>query len=81
MKVHDYKEREDGGADIAVELESDEARTLIEVGLIKVLKDFTEEHEKHECLGVGKCKDQGCPAHYATVGDKDHWVNRMDEDE
>jgi len=34
-----------------------------------------------KCLGDGKCQDQGCPAHYATVGDKDHWINRMDEDE
>jgi hypothetical protein len=47
----------------------------------RTLKFFEVEHEKHECHGVGKCQDQGCPAHYATVGDKDHWINRMDEDE
>ena len=46
MKIHEYKEREDGGADLEVELDADEARTLIEVGLIKVLRDFVEEHEK-----------------------------------
>jgi hypothetical protein len=63
MKIHEYKEREDGGADLEVELEANEARTLIEIGLIKVLKDFAKEHE---CLGAGKCQDQGCPAHYAN---------------
>ena len=71
MKIHDYKERENGGADIVVELEPDEASILIEIGLIKVLKDFTEEHEKRFKYE----KTQG------VVGDKDHWINRMDEDE
>ena len=46
MKIHEYKEREDGGADLEVELEANEARTLIEIGLTKVLKDFAKEHEK-----------------------------------
>ena len=71
MKIHEYKEREDGGADLEVELDANEARTLIEVGLIKVLKDFTEEHEKQ----FEDEKTQG------IAGDKDHWINRMDEDE
>ena len=68
MKIHEYKERGNGGADIAVELEPDEARILIEVGLIKVLKDFTEEHEK-------QFEDEKTQS---VVGDKDHWIDRMD---
>ena len=46
MKIHEYKEREDGGADLEVELDAEERKTLIEVGLAKVLKDFAKEHEK-----------------------------------
>lgn len=46
MKIHEYKEREDGGADLEVELTPEEARILIEIGLTKALKDFVEEHEK-----------------------------------
>ena len=69
MKIHEYKERGNGGADMVVELEPNEARTLIEVGLIKALKDFTEEHEKQ--FGNEKTK--------SVVGDKDYWIDRMDE--
>jgi hypothetical protein len=65
MKIHEYKEREDGGTDLEIELEPDEARILIEVGLIKVLRDSAEEYEKTQ----------------SSVGDKDYWINRMDEDE
>ena len=46
MKIHRYKEHEDGGADLEVELDAEERKILIEVGLTKVLRDFVEEHEK-----------------------------------
>lgn len=46
MKIHEYKERDDGGADLQVELDAEESRLLIEIGLIKVLKDTAEQHEK-----------------------------------
>jgi hypothetical protein len=46
MKIHKYKELEDGGADLEVELTTEEARIVIEIGLTKVLRDFVEEHEK-----------------------------------
>ena len=46
MKIHEYKEREDGGADLEVELDAEERKILIEVGLIKVLKEFADEHGK-----------------------------------
>jgi hypothetical protein len=65
MKIHKYRELDDGGADLEVELDAEEARLLIEVGLIKVLRDSAEEYEKTQ----------------SSVGDKDHWINRMDEDE
>ncbi len=42
MKIHEYKEREDGGADLEVELDAEERKILIEVGLAKVLKDFAK---------------------------------------
>lgn len=71
MKILRYKEHEDGGADLEVELEANEARTLIEVGLAKVLKDFAEQHENQF---EDRVED-------AWRGDKDHWINRMDEDE
>ena len=45
MKIHKYKELEDGGADLEVELDAEERKILIEVGLAKVLKDFAKEHE------------------------------------
>ena len=45
MKIHRYKEHEDGGADLEVELDAEERKILIEVGLTKVLRDFVEEHE------------------------------------
>jgi hypothetical protein len=71
MKIHEYKELEDGGADLEVELTAEEARTLIEVGLAKVLKDFAEQHENQF---EDRVED-------VWKGDKDHWINRMDEDE
>ena len=46
MKIHEYKEREDGGADIEVELTPEESRILIRIGLIKMLKDIAKEYEK-----------------------------------
>lgn len=46
MKIHRYEEHEDGGADLEVELDAEERKILIEVGLTKVLRDFVEEHEK-----------------------------------
>ena len=45
MKIHEYKEREDGDADLEVELDVEERKILIEIGLTKVLRDFVEEHE------------------------------------
>ena len=32
----------------------------------QTVKFFVEKNEKYECSGVGKCQDQGCPAHYAS---------------
>jgi hypothetical protein len=33
----------------------------------RTVKFFVEKKNgEHECPGVGKCQDQGCPAHYAS---------------
>lgn len=40
MKIHDYTEREDGGADLEVELTAEETRLIIEAGFTKILEDM-----------------------------------------
>ena len=42
MKVIKYVENEDGTATMQVDLTNNEAKMLIEVGLLKVLVDYSE---------------------------------------
>lgn len=46
LKIHEYKELEDGGTDLETELTIEEACRLTKIALTKVLGDFVEEHEK-----------------------------------
>jgi hypothetical protein len=44
MKVIDSKENEDGSLTLNLDITEEEARCLIEVGVMTILKEYIEEH-------------------------------------
>ena len=46
MEIQTIEENEDGSATVVLDLDNAELKAIVEVGVIKILTDYIEQHEE-----------------------------------